>query len=51
MRGKYSNQLGNKILKIISNEIELEFPATKNKDFDKFYKGRKYHKFKDKKWK
>ena len=51
MRGKYSNELGNKILKIISSEIELEFPATKGKDFDNFYQDRKYHKLKDKIWK
>lgn len=50
MRGKYGQELGDKILEIISSEIELEFPATKGKDFDKFYKGRKYHKLKDKFW-
>ncbi|MEM1121188.1 MAG: HaeII family restriction endonuclease [Bacteroidota bacterium] len=50
MRGKYSDEIGSKVLKIISNEIELEFPATKRKDFDKFFKGRKYHKLKDKFW-
>ena len=51
MRGKYSNELGDKILEIISNEIELEFPATKRKDFDKFYKERKYDELKDEIWK
>lgn len=50
MRGKHSQELGDKILEIISNEIELEFPATKGKDFDKFYEGRKYHKLKDEFW-
>jgi len=52
MRGKYSKELGDKILEIISNEIELEFPATKGKDFDKFHKERKYHNLKkDSIWK
>ena len=50
MRGKYNRVLGSKILDTISSEIELEFPVTKGKDFDKFYKGRKYHKLKDKIW-
>jgi len=50
MRGKYSKELGDKILEVISSEIELEFPTTKGKDFDNFYKGRKYYKLKDKMW-
>lgn len=50
MRGKFSQELGDIILGIISSEIELEFPATKGKDFDKFYRGRNYHKVKDKFW-
>ena len=51
MRGIHSNELGNKIIEIISNEIELEFPTTKGKDFDKFYKGRKYNKLMENFWK
>ena len=51
MRGKFNKELGDKIINKISNEIELEFPATKGKDFNKFYKGRKYNKLKDKFWK
>lgn len=50
MRGKYSQELGSKVLEIISSEIELEFPATKRKDFDLFYRSRKYHLLKDKLW-
>jgi len=51
MRGKFANELGDKILEIISNEIELEFPITSGTDFEDFYEGRKYHKLKDKLWK
>lgn len=51
MRGKYSDELGDKILEIIANEIELEFPATKSKEFKTFFNGRNYHKLKDKFWK
>ena len=51
MRGKYKNELGDKILEIISSEIELEFPTTKGKDFENFYNGRKYHILEDKIWK
>jgi len=51
MRGKFANEIGDKILEIISSEIELEFPVTSGKDFEIFYEGRKYHKLKDKSWK
>ena len=50
MRGKFANELGDKILNIISSEIELEFPVTSGKDFEDFYEDRKYHKLKDKSW-
>lgn len=43
MRGKFANELGDKILEIISSEIELEFPVTSGKDFENFYEERKYH--------
>ncbi|GEM_PF-7006081 len=32
-------------------EIELEFPATKGKEFKTFFEGRNYHKVKDEFWK
>lgn len=51
MRDKFSNEIGDKILEIISSEIELEFPITSGKDFENFYEGRKYHNLKDEYWK
>ncbi|MGB0840584.1 MAG: HaeII family restriction endonuclease [Chitinophagales bacterium] len=50
MSGQHHTILGDKIIEIISREIELEFPTTKGKDFDQFYRGRKYHKLKDITW-
>lgn len=50
MRGKYAKDLGDRVLEIIANEIELEFPATKHKNFLKFYQGRNYHQLKDEFW-
>lgn len=50
MKGNHSELLGNKILEIISNEIELEFPMTQRKDFEDFYNNRKYDKLTDEFW-
>ncbi|MFK7798690.1 MAG: HaeII family restriction endonuclease [Aureispira sp.] len=50
MKGVYSNEIGDKIIEIISNEIEIEFPATKATDFDAFYQARQYHQLKSNLW-
>lgn len=51
MKGNHSELLGDRILEIISNEIELEFPMTQRKDFEAFYRKRKYGKLADEFWK
>lgn len=51
MRGVYNHQIGDKIIEIISNEIELEFPVTKATDFRAFYQNRKYNQLKSNFWK
>ena len=51
MRGKYSDLLGKRIIEIISDEIKLEFPATKVKEFEKFFNGRNYNELSDDLWK
>ncbi len=50
LRGVYSNILGDKLLKILIEEIRNEFPVSKNIKFIRFYKNRGYHKLKDKIW-
>lgn len=50
LRGEYSAQIGDKILQILSDEIKVEFPATDNTEFQRFYKGRRYDKLEDEFW-
>lgn len=50
LRGKYSDVIGDKLLKKINDEIQVEFPATDNKEFLKFYNDRGYDKLKDPFW-
>jgi hypothetical protein len=50
LRGKHGNLLGDKILEVLNNEIQVEFPATENQEFEKFYKGRGYDKLTDELW-
>ena len=50
LRGKYGNEIGEKMLKILSNEIKVEFPVTENTEFLKFYNGRGYNKLNDTFW-
>jgi len=38
LRGKYAKAIGDKVLKNLSDEILVEFPATDNVEFTKFYK-------------
>jgi len=42
MTGIYSNLLGTQVLDTITKEIEVEFPATKSKEFNAFYNSRNY---------
>lgn len=50
LRGKYSDEIGDVVLKNIIEEIALEFPATDSKGFTDFYKGRAYDVLNDDKW-
>jgi len=49
LHGTFSDSIGDKLLKSISDEIVLEFPSTDIAEFMKFYKERGYDIFKD--WK
>jgi hypothetical protein len=50
LRGKYGAQIGDKMLKILSEEIKTEFPVTENTAFVQFFNGRGYDKLKDAIW-
>ena len=50
LRGKYGEQIGEKMLQILSNEIKVEFPVTENLEFVRFYNGRGYDKLTDALW-
>jgi hypothetical protein len=50
LRGKFANSIGDKVLKKLTDEIQVEFPATDNAEFMKFIKQRGYEKLSDKKW-
>jgi type II restriction enzyme len=50
LRGKYAKTIGDKVLKNLTDEIQVEFPATDNKEFLKFLKQRGYDKLSDKNW-
>ena len=51
MRGKYADVIGEKLLKILGEEIINEFPSTENTEFGEFYEERGYHKISDDFWK
>jgi type II restriction enzyme len=51
LRGKFANSIGDKVLKKLTDEIQVEFPATDNAEFMKFIKQRGYEKLSDKNWK
>jgi type II restriction enzyme len=51
LRGKYALQIGDIVLKKIMDEIQVEFPATDNIEFRKFFESRNYHKLNDDVWK
>lgn len=44
LRGQFAEEMGNKILKALQDEIQLEFPATDNVDFQQFLVERGYDK-------
>jgi type II restriction enzyme len=50
LRGKFANSIGDKVLKKLTDEIQVEFPATDNAEFMKFIKQRGYEKLSDKNW-
>ncbi|NOY50652.1 MAG: HaeII family restriction endonuclease [Chlorobi bacterium] len=43
-------QIGDKLLKSITNELLLEFPSSDNSDFIEFYNGRGYNNLNDESW-
>jgi type II restriction enzyme len=47
LRGKHKGLLGSRVLEILNDEIKVEFPATDNFEFVKFYKSRNYDTIKD----
>jgi type II restriction enzyme len=51
LRGEFSNTIGDKLLKSISDEIMLEFPSSDNIEFMEFYIKRGYDKLSDNGWK
>ena len=51
LRGSLSESIGDKLLKVISDEIVLEFPSADNSEFMEFYKQRGYHQLTDELWK
>ena len=50
LRGKFANKIGDIVLKNITEEIVLEFPATNSTEFLEFYKSRGYDILNDKRW-
>lgn len=50
LRGKFSEAIGDKLLKSISDEIMLEFPTSDSSEFMEFYKERAYDQISDKNW-
>ena len=50
LRGTYMNQIGDRILQILNNEIKIEFPITENTEFNIFFTGRGYSNLHDQLW-
>ena len=50
LKGKFSETVGDKVLKNLSEEIKIEFPASDNTEFAKFYNQRGYDKLSDEFW-
>ena len=51
LTGKFSNQLGDKLIHTFGEEIKNEFPFAENSDFIQFYEERGYHFIEDDNWK
>ena len=49
-RGNYSEAIGEKLLQVIREEIQLEFPTSDDSDFMEFFRGRRYHELEDASW-
>lgn len=43
LRGRYADEIGDKIMLTLKEQIVAEFPASSNKEFMSFYEGRGYH--------
>ena len=50
LKGKFAPTIGDNILKKLTDEIQIEFPATDNTEFTKFMKHRGYEKISEKDW-
>ncbi len=50
LRGQFATSIGDIVLKKLTDEIQVEFPATDNAEFSKFMKQRGYDKLSDKNW-
>ena len=50
LRGKFAKTIGDKVLRKITDEIKVEFPATDNIEFMKFINKRGYDRLADKNW-
>lgn len=50
LRGSFSEIIGDKILKNLSEEIKIEFPASDNTEFSTFYEKRGYSSLSDEFW-
>jgi hypothetical protein len=51
LRGRFANTIGDKVMKNITEEIQVEFPATDNNELLSFMKTRGYTDLKDEYWK
>ncbi len=50
LRGKFSDVVGDAVLKKLSDEIQVEFPTTDKKEFLQFIEKRGYHKLTGESW-
>lgn len=50
LRGRFADSIGEKVLKNLMDEIQVEFPTTDTKEFLKFVTNRGYDKLKDVSW-
>ena len=50
LRGKFAKSIGDIVLQKLTDEIQVEFPATDNAEFSKFIKQRSYDNLFDANW-